>query len=140
MICCKIIADYKNSQGNFQLLLDTLANYGDFLWDNNTLFFSETDSNHFTEKKIQNILKKSGYTKYFIDVYDENNQPQETQNINIWLANKLIRINYNNYQKENQKVFSNISKGLDMLETEIDNMSQANQEKQNKTMEAELNG
>lgn len=31
MICCKIIFDYQNPQGDFKLLLEKLGSYGDVL-------------------------------------------------------------------------------------------------------------
>jgi len=119
MICCKIITDLKSKDGDFANLINNLGKKGDFIICVNTIFFADTEGT-VKEKDIEKILKKSGYLKYYIDIYTKDNQPQETDEINAWLANKLITINYNLYEQESQKAFHNILEGLKILNEEID--------------------
>lgn len=118
MICCKIIADFNLPTGKFAEFLGELSLKGDFLWENNILYFGDTfgETNY---KSIEKLLKKTGYPKYFIYEYGKDNSPQETERINGWLLDKIVRINYMQYERTSQEVFHNISKGLDMLEEEI---------------------
>lgn len=122
MICCKIIADFDNPNGSFKGLLEKLSEYGEVLWENNHLFFGETSTDFLTEKKIINILKKNNYTKFFVDIYSKDNQPKESDGINGWLNDKLIKINYNMYEKENQQMLKETMIGLDMLEKMVDQL------------------
>jgi len=119
MICCKIVADYEDPQGSLSKLFDNLANHGTFLLENNNLFFSNTDDINFTQKKVENILKRSGYKNFLILVYDKKHDPKENEYINGWIIDKLIKINYNTYENQSQELFRNISHGLDMLDDEL---------------------
>lgn len=120
MICCKIIADYNSDSGNFSKLLQLLGQCGDFLWTDNALFFSNVDDFDFTEKQIVKILRKANYPQYFINIYSKKNQPSENEEVNAWLLNKLMRINYQMYERESQEAFRDISHGLDLLNDEIE--------------------
>jgi len=120
MICCKITADFNNANGSFKGVLDSLGKYADLYWENNYLFLGETDTDFLTEKKIINILKKNGYTKFFVDIYSKDNQPNETEAINGWLTDKLIKINYNTFERVNQEMLKNTMKGLEDLEKYVD--------------------
>lgn len=119
MICCKIITNFDN--GDFNELISKIAVAGDFLFANNYLFFCDTESD-ISEKKIKSLLKRSGYQEFYINVYDQKNPPKETDDINAWLLNKIMKMNYNQCERENQKVFQEISKGLDLLEVDIQNI------------------
>lgn len=125
MICCKIIID---KSGQFATLWSELAKYGDCLYDNNALYFGDTEHNAVTNRKVCNIIKKSGYKNFFIEEYNKENQPNETDEAtNGWIIDKLIKINYKLYEQASQELFHNISKGLDILDQEIDQII-ANQE------------
>lgn len=128
MICCKITADFNNANGSFKGVLDSLGKHADLYWENNYLFLGETDTDFLTEKKIINILKKNGYTKFFVDIYSKDNQPNETEAINGWLTDKLIKINYNTFERVNQEMLKNTMKGLEDLEEYVD--QQLKQQKQ----------
>ena len=120
MICCKITADFYNTNANFEEVLKSLGKYADLYWENNYLFLGETDTEFLTEKKIINILKKNGYTKFFVDIYSKDNQPNETDFINGWLTDKLMRINYITYEKTNQEMLKKTMEGLELLEKYVD--------------------
>lgn len=119
MICCKIIANFSSKEGQFSVLLNKLGSLGDVLWDNNSLFFADVE-NDISEKKILSIIKKSGYGKGYIDIYTKENSPHENDYINGWINDKLIKICYNKCEQESQKIFKDISVGLDILNEEID--------------------
>ncbi|MBO7732380.1 MAG: hypothetical protein J6S67_07500 [Methanobrevibacter sp.] len=122
MICCKITADYVNPQGNFNKLLQSLAQYGSFLWEDNNLYFSNVDDLDVNQNKVALILKKSGYRDHFIFVYDKEHEPRESEYINGWILDKLIKINYNLYENQSQELFRNISHGLDLLDEELERL------------------
>jgi len=122
MICCKIIADYENINASFSGLLNKLSKYAEVLWDNDYLYVGETKTNFLTERKIINILKANNYTKYFIDIYSKENQPKESEFVNGWLTDKLIKISYNQYEIENQKMLKETMIGLQMLEQQVDDI------------------
>lgn len=128
MICCKIVTNFNNKEGNFKGILDALADRGSLLWENNYLFFTDVEGKETTIKKINSILKKNGYPNYYIEIYDKQNQPKETENINNWLNDKLIKINYYTYENQSQELFKNISKGLDILDEHIKQIEQQEQE------------
>ena len=81
-----------------------------------------------SEKKIIRILKANKYTKFFVDIYSKDNQPNETEFINGWLTDKLIRINYNQYEKENHQMLVNTMKCLKILNEEVDYLLKKQQE------------
>lgn len=129
MICCKIIADYNNESGSFQTLLELLANYGDVRWEQGSLFFADV-SGESNERKIRNIVKKAGYTKCYIDVYDKNNTPHETDDsVNSWLMNKLLQLSYYDLENKSQKLYKEISVGLDALDKQVDEILKEEREK-----------
>lgn len=142
MICCKIITDYNNIHGNFNQLLKDLTSCGDFLWENNSLYFSNTYEYEVNKKTLIQILKKNGYDDFFINIYSKNNEPNENENINGWIYDKLIKINYKCYEHESQELFKNISKGLDMLDEEIADIKRKTNKYKEKNIneEAEPNG
>ena len=139
MICCKIIADYNSPSGDFNKLIAKLTKYGDFLWDSKNLFFGDIE-NDLTEKKVGKILKQCGYDKFYISVYSEQNQPQESDFINGWLTDRIVRINYKQCEDESQKVFHDIATGLAMLNKELDELkSKAQKARKQETKEEESN-
>ena len=128
MICCKIVTNYNSEQGKFQQLWETLAKRGDLLWENGTLYFADC-KDCTTDSLIGKILKKCGYDNYFIDIYNKDNQPRfETEVANNWLNEKLIKINFNTYERANQEMLKNVSKGLDQLDEILDNIIIKNKE------------
>jgi hypothetical protein len=131
MICCKIVANYNDTEGNFKKLSEKLIQYGDFLWENGVIFFGDTEHEEMDSKKVKKIVRSAGYKECFVCSYDKNNEPSESsESINGWLADKLIKINYALYEKQSQTVFKNISKGLDILDEEIENIKQTQQQKE----------
>ena len=130
MLCCKITADFNNANGDFIGAFKKLGKYADLYWENNSLFLAETDSNVLTEKKIIRILKTCGYTKFFVDIYSQDNQPNESTSICGWVANKLLKINYNLYEQENQQMLKNTLVGLNILEEYVDVELKKQQEKE----------
>lgn len=124
MICCKINANFNDPKANFNKLFEDLIKYGDLLWENNNLYFSNTDNYSINEKKIKKILKSNGYINFFINIYGKDNQPTEEDRISYWILDKLIKINYNQYEHENQQMLANVSKGLDLLNQEIDRIQE----------------
>ena len=122
MICCKIIADYSNEQGSFSKLCELLAKKGDFLWEGNVMYFADTEAET-TERQIINCVKKAGYTKVFVDIYDVKHEPHEEERVKGWIADKLTKIYYQQYEHDNQEVFRTIDRGLDALNVEIDELT-----------------
>ena len=139
MICCKIITDYNSSTGDFDKLVQSLMKKGDFLWDNNALFFGDIEGDT-TEKQVGNLLKKAGFNKFYIETYSQTNQPRESDFINGWLMDRIVRINYKMCEDESQKVFHDISIGLDLLNEEIDRLTLEAQQKSQDKEEEELDG
>lgn len=130
MICCKIMANYGNPAGDFGKLLASLGKCGDILYENDAIFFGDTENLGTDEKKIRQIFKKSGYKDLFILVYTKENPPKESDGLNGWITDKLMKINYKQYEIQSQEVFRNTSKGLDILENEIDDMIRNRQRKE----------
>lgn len=120
MICCKIIADYENKKASFSGLLKKLSQYAETLWDNNCLYVGEVESDFLNEKKIIKILKLNHYSKFFIDVYSQDNQPKESEYVNGWLLDKIIKINYATYEQKNQQMLKETMIGLNELEKYVD--------------------
>lgn len=121
MICCKIIADYNNTQGSFDKLCELLGEKGDWFWCNDTMYFADTEGST-EEKHVVRAIKKAGYTKYFIDVYDEKNEPREGEEAYSWIADKVAKITYKNFMVQNEKVLLQTKEGLDVLEKELDGL------------------
>lgn len=129
MICCKIISDFNNKNGDFTGVLETLGKTAELYWNGNYLFLGETESNLLSEKKITKILKSKGYTKVFVDIYSKDNQPSEDDFINGWLMDKIIKINYALYEQENQKMLQDTMEGLEMLDAAVEEELKKQQEK-----------
>ena len=122
MICCKIVTNYNSAEGQFGKLWENLGKKGNLLWENGSMYFADC-SGDITQDQIGKILKKCGYTNYYIDIYTQENQPQfETEVATGWLCDKLIKINYHMYEQKNQEMFKNVSKGLDQLDEALDKM------------------
>ena len=128
MICCKIVTNFSSQEGNFAGLLERLGNRGAVLWEQGVLYFADVEKDT-DEKKIVSILKKSGYKKSFIDEYCKDNPPHENEYVDGWINDKLIRICYNKCEQESVEVFKNVSKGLDILNAEIDKIEEQNSKK-----------
>ena len=92
------------------------------------MYLGEISTDFLSEKKIIRILKANKYTKFFVDIYSKDNQPNETEFVNGWLTDKLIRINYNQYEKENHQMLVNTMKGLEILNEEVDCLLKKQQE------------
>ena len=133
MICCKIVSDFNSLEVKFGDLLEKLGKYGDVFWHNNNLFFADYENDTTDKAKVSRILKKCGCTDFYICVYTKDNVPQETDEANIWLTNRLIKMNYNLYERQSQEMFREISKGLDLLNEQVsDLLSQQKQEQEKK--------
>ena len=132
MICCKVIADYDNKDASFSGVLNKISKYAEVLWDNGYLYIGEVNGDFLSEKKIIKIFKANKYTKFFVDIYSKDNQPKETDFINGWLNDKLMRINYNQYERENQQMLQDTMKGLDILDKEVDYLLKKQQEVEKK--------
>ena len=117
MICCKIVANYNSTEGNFSGLIKDLGKKGEILFQD-CLFFSDF-VNNIDKKFISKVLKKNNYKEFFINEYTEENQPQESEFINGWLFDKLIKISYNMYEKVNQEKLREISDKIDFLTEEL---------------------
>ena len=117
MICCKIVANYNSTEGNFSGLIKDLGKKGEILFQD-CLFFSDC-VNNIDKKFISKVLKKNNYKEFFINEYTDENQPQESEFINGWLFDKLIKISYNMYEKVNQEKLREISDKIDFLTEEL---------------------
>lgn len=118
MICCKIVANYNNTEGNFSGLIKDLGKKGEILLFKDHLFFSDC-VNNIDKKFLSKVLKKNNYKEFFINEYTEENQPQESEFINGWLFDKLIKISYNMYEKVNQEKLREIWNKIDFLTEEL---------------------
>lgn len=120
MICCKIIANLKTPGSDFNKLIEKLSIYGDFLIDGNYIYFADTEG-EIQDKKIRSILKSAGYKDFFINIYDKDNEPVgETEDVIAWLANKIYKINYLTFEKENQEMLKNTLEGINKLDQEFE--------------------
>lgn len=128
MICCKIVTNFSTTQGKFSGLMQSLRSQGCVLWEDGCLYFADTEKN-LDKKKVGNIVKKNGYSDFYIDVYSKDNEPHENDSVNGWLNDKLVKICYNECENQNQEVFRNISIGLDMLSEEIKDLSEKSKKK-----------
>ena len=123
MICCKIVANYNNTEGNFSGLIKDLGKKGEILLFKDHLFFSDC-VNNIDKKFLSKVLKKNNYKEFFINEYTEENQPQESEFINGWLFDKLIKISYNMYEKVNQEKLREIWNKIDFLTEELKNLEE----------------
>ena len=123
MICCKIVTNLNNEKIN--ILLTKLAEKGNFIIYDKYIYFCDSETD-FSEKNLKKILKKYGFSNFFLDIYNKDNPPRENEEINGWIYNEIMKLNYNMCEKENQKVFHEIWKGLDLLEEEIENIKNKN--------------
>lgn len=137
MICCKVVTNFNDNNGDFSKLYDTLLDKGSVLWEKSLFFYSL--ENNISEKTVSNIIKKCGYTKFFVDVYTQDNPPRESDFINGWLTDGLLRINTKRYEDESQEAFQKISQGLRKLNSHIDDQIAKIQE-QNKREETDNGG
>ena len=139
MICCKIIADYNGKTGSFSTLCSLLGKKGNWIWNGDAIFFADTEGQT-NEKTIINYVKKAGYSKVYVDVYDQNNEPHENEDIKGWITDKVVQIYYKQYEEENHSVLLETKKGLDEIEEELNNLiREAKKQQESKTQTAEDN-
>lgn len=119
MICCKVIADYNNPHASFKIFCHELGSIGEFLWKDGVMFVG-SDKKNVSERLIQKILKKSGYSKFFIEIYDHNNLPIEDDMTNGWITDWIARLSSKEIEEANQKGFKKLSMEMDKLNKEID--------------------
>lgn len=131
MICCKIITDFSNTSASFGKLLNSLARIGESLWIDNCLFFADVDGNT-DEKKVASAVRKAGYTKVYVDEYTKDNPPKESDYVNGWLTDKIVKIIYKQCEDKSQEIFRNTMKGLDMINVEIERLSKIKAKKAQK--------
>ena len=74
------------------------------------------------------------YKEFFINVYDKDNEPVgETEDVVAWLANKMYKINYLTFERENQELLKSTLNGIRQLDAEFETLKQT--EKFNKKEE-----
>ena len=118
MICCKIVADFPS--GDLGALFKHLGAKGEFLYDDtHNLFFANTEDEKCTKSKVASILRKTGYTDHFITEYTKDREPREEEYIKGWIADKVARIIYTQFERANQEAFHGVMKGLDELDAEL---------------------
>lgn len=135
MICCKIIANYNDEHADFSKLCRLLAQKGDWLWDSGSLYFADT-TGQTKEQTVTKIFKKAGYNKIFINEYDCEHEPYESDNIKGWITDKLVRITYNTIERDNQKILQETAKGLKEIDEQLNDIireAAASQNDSNKT-------
>lgn len=138
MICCKIIADYNNKDASFSKLCELLAKKGDWTWNGDAMFFADTEG-EVDEKAVIRCVKKAGYKKVFVDVYDQHNEPHEDEAIKGWITDKVTKIYYIKFEQDNQRVLRETKKGLDEIEQEVNKIiiDLKQQQKESVTQKAE---
>ena len=62
------------------------------------IFFANVDSYEVDESKVRYLLKKNGVKSFYIQIYDKNTDLREKEDINAWILDKLIKINYKTYE------------------------------------------
>lgn len=125
MICCKIVADYQQVCLHFNELFEELNKYGDVLWDSRYFFFANTTDRKISEKTVQKMLKKHQITSFFLEKYGRDYQPAETDQINWWVEDKLIKIGYEETEDEHQEELKRLSQQLDELNDMIQTIKQS---------------
>lgn len=118
MICCKIIADYLNENASFKTLCDLLSKKGDFMWYGEAMYFADTEGDT-TERKVVNCIKKAGYSRYYIEIYDKNKEPHEKEEIKGWITDKLTKILYLETEQKGQQIFRDTKEKLAELDSII---------------------
>ena len=125
MICCKIVADYQQDCSHFNELFEELNKCGDVLWDSRYFFFFFIIDRKTSEKTVQKILKKHQITSFFLEKYGRDYQPTETDQINWWVEDKLIKIGYEEAEDEHQDDLKHLSQQLDELNDMIQTIKQS---------------
>lgn len=139
MICCKIITDYNGNTGSFGSLCTLLGKKGDWIWNGDAIFFADIEGST-NERSIINCVKKAGYTKVYVDVYDRNNEPHENEDVKSWITDKVFQIYYKQFEEKNQAVLMETKRGLDEIEQELDNLiREAKKQQESKTQTTEDN-
>ena len=134
MICCKIIANFLDPNVYMSKLLKQFGACGWTVWNGKEIYFANTVDREIKEKTVKIILNRCGVRSHYINIYDQHNEPRETEEMNGWIWDKLIKINYKECEDSQQEVFRNIMKGLDALEIEIDSLP-AKEQSDSKTID-----
>lgn len=121
MICCKITADFGKG-GDFVRLIEKLSRSGDIYYRGKAMYFADV-AGKADAKAVGRALRGAGYGRFFVEEFARDNPPNEGDDeITSWLTSKLIRMNYNACEERSQRAFRGISKGLDLLDAELDAM------------------
>lgn len=130
MICCKVIADYRQTCQQFAKILNDLGKIGDVMWNNNYFYFANTDNAKIGDKNIKKIFKKYGINSIFIEQYNKDYQPHETDEVNIWVEDKLIKIGYVEFEVQEQSQMQFISQQLTDIQNILDQQIQKTSQSQ----------
>ena len=121
MICCKIITNFSAEPDKFGQLCEFLGKKGGWMWDGNDLFFADTEGPT-DEKTVARLVKKAGYTKFYIETFDKDHEPRDNDEAKSWVADKLMKIYYLQFETENKKVLQETSRGLTELNNELNTL------------------
>jgi len=116
MICCKITTDF--DQGDFNKLFGGLQKNGALLWTQGNLFFGSEELS-VSKKTVENILKKAGFTEFFIKTYDRVTDVKEDKCVSGWLTDHIVKISIKTAEKLQQKEFQNLAQQLDQFTDEL---------------------
>lgn len=120
MICCKIVANYKQVCLNFVNILNDLNAMGEVLWDNHYFYFANTSNLKVNGRSVKRVLKKYGCGDAFLEEYGKDFIPQETDHAGIWIEDKLIKIGYVEFEQTQQDKIDEISRCLTDIEDMIE--------------------
>ena len=132
MICCKIITNFKAEAERFISLCSLLEKKGSWLWDGYNLFFADIEGST-DEKTVKRLVKKAGFTSFYIEVYDAYNEPHDNEEIKSWVADKLCKIYYKKFEDDNQQGLQEIKEGLTQLNDEVRQMIKKAHEQKTKS-------
>lgn len=117
MICCKIVAKYDDQNKSLSKLFDKLCAKGEILFSKGNLFYA---SETYNEKDVRKIFKKSGYDNFYLEVYESEEQAQEEEYIRGWVIDKMTRMRFHKYYKENEAEIADLSEKLVALNKILD--------------------
>ena len=121
MMCCKIILDPVTAATQFGKIFELLSLHGEMLWDGHYFYFANIDFPDFDETRLKKALKKIGCKDCFLEQYNKDLMPHETDQVNWWVEDKLIKIGYKDFEEQQQatiqEVYQQLSDIEDMIKT-----------------------
>jgi hypothetical protein len=121
MIVCSILADWDDSKGKYEQLLETLRQHGSFLFEGNALYFASTEES-MDNKAVISIVESNGYGEHICKVFTKSDKPKDDIEPVIygWLIDHIVENSTIEFDRLNQKALKATSRKIKAFKRKLE--------------------